>query len=106
MQQQADLKDILPTKLQTEIEPQLRLLNPLLTHTVEVKNIFPVVNIDHAHVSFDVSIRPNVKSTLKCKIKTMVMGEDNSHVQTIIINNSDVTVLRFVIGIDETEDAA
>ena len=100
---QATTKDMLSRKLQPANREHLQLLNPLVAHTVEVKNIFPVINIDHSHVSFEVAIRPNVKSLLQCKIETMVVGEETSQIQTIIINSSDVTVLRFVIGVDDTE---
>lgn len=103
MQKQAAIKNTLPRKLQPETQQHLQLLNPLVAHTVEVKNIFPVINIDHSHVSFEVAIRPNVKSLLQCKIETMVVGEETSQIQTIVINSSDVTVLRFVIGVDDHE---
>src|SRR6185295_3571875 len=98
MQNQAIIKNILPRKLQPVANPQhLQLLNPLVAHTVEVKNIFAVINIDHSHVSVEVAIRPNVKSMLQCKIETMVVGEETSQIPTIVITSSDVTVLRFVI---------
>jgi|SRR6185503_11350630 hypothetical protein len=100
MQKQPAIKDILPGKPQPVIEQHLQLLNPMVAHTVEVKNVFPVVNIDHSHVAFEVAIRPNVKSLLRCKIETMVVGEASSKIQTIVLNSSDVTVLRFVIGVD------
>ena len=97
------MTDILTQELKPATPQLPELLNPLLGYTVEVKNIFPVVNIDHSHVAFEVAIRPNVKSMLQCKIETMVVGEETSQIQTVLIDNSDVTVLRFVIGVDETE---